>query len=211
MSGKKLSIIVVVSILIFSGVLLLIKSSGGVKLSEFSGGTETTVGENIVEDRVDEDVMDKEDYVIEDGPTVKLETSSSEWRKDEVSELVISFDGMPEYSPNAITVHLLYDPEYVEVTEVTKGDLWTETNVLERKIDNEKGEVKFSAGQNFNSEVTGSTTLANLKVKVIKARSWPVGTEFKLGSDSAMTSTDIGVGEKLILLQGTPIKIDLKN
>jgi hypothetical protein len=209
MSGKRLSIIVVASLLIFSGVLLLIKSSGGLKLSKFDGGGDMGVTEDAIEEDVGEGSVSKEEYVIEDGPTVKLESSSSEWSRDEESELMVSFDGPPEYSPNAVTVHLLYDPEYVEVIEVTKGDLWTETNVLQRKIDNEKGEVKFSAGQNFNSDYTQNTVLANFKVKVIKTRSWPVSTEFKLGPESAMTS--VGIGEKLILLQGTPIKIDLKN
>jgi len=209
MSGKKLSIIVVVSLLIFSGVLLLIKSSGGIKLSEFGGEDKTSATEIVNNQDVSDGPATEEDYVIEEGPTVKLESSSSEWNKDEESELMVTFDGTPEYPPNAITVHLLYDSEYVEVIEVTKGNLWTQTNVLQRKIDNEKGEVKFSAGQNFNSEITGNSILANVKVKVIKARSWPVGTEFKLGPESAMTS--VGIGEKLILLQGTPIKIDLKN
>lgn len=209
MSGKKLSIIVVVSLLVFSGVLLLIKSSGGPKLSKFDGEEKVGVTEDVVEDGMDEGSMEKQDFVIEDGPTVKFESSASVWNKDEQSELMVSFDGVPEYSPNAITVQLLFDPEYVEVIEVTKGNLWTETNVLQREIDNEKGEVKFSAGQNFNSNYTQNTVLANFKVKVIKTRSWPVSTEFKLGPESAMTS--VGIGEKLILLQGTPIKIDLKN
>lgn len=209
MSGKRLFIFVVIALLIFSGVLLLIKSSGGLKLSVSDGGEDMAVTEDTVKEGVGEETVDSDKYVIKDGPTVKFESSSSEWKKDEESELMVSFESLPKDLPNAITVHLIYDPEYVEVTEVTQGDLWTETNVLEKKIDNEKGEVIFSAGQNFYSSSTENTTLANFKVKVINARSWPINTEFKLGSESAMTS--VGIGEKLILLQGMPIKIKLKN
>lgn len=209
MSGKRISIIVIVALLFFSGVLLLIKSSGGVKLSEFDGEVDTNVVQDVGTEEATGGKVSMDKYVIEDGPAVSIETSTSEWNMDEVSELAVSFDGEPEYVPNAVTVHLLFDPEYVEVVEVTKGDLWTEANVFENIIDNEKGELKFSAGQNFNSEVTGNSTLAYVKAKVIKARSWPVSTEFKFGPDAAMTS--VGIGEKLILLQGTPIKIDLKN
>jgi len=86
--------------------------------------------------------------------------------------------------------------------------LWTETNVLQKIIDNEKGEVIFSAGQNFYSDATQNTTLANFKVKVIEARAWPVNTEFELGPESAMTA--LGIGEKIIMLQGLPITIKIK-
>lgn len=209
MSGKRILIFVVVSLLIFSGVFLLIKSSGGFNLSVFNGGEGASRVDDVVEGEGGEESVSVEENVIWEGPVVKLETSSTEWKRDKNYELMVSFESLPENLPNAITVHLLYDPDYVEVVEVTEGDLWTETNVLQREIDNEKGEVIFSAGQNFYSDVTENTTLANFKVKVIEARAWPINTEFELGSKSAMTS--LGIGEKLIMLKGTPITIKIKS
>jgi len=209
MSGKRFLIFIIVTLLIFSGVFLLVNVSGGLKIGVFNGGEGASQPEDVVEEEGDKEPVTTGEYVIKDGPVVKLETSSTEWKKDENRELMVSFESLPENLPNAITVHLLYDPDYVEVVEVTEGDLWTETNVLQREIDNEKGEVIFSAGQNFYSDVTGNTTLANFKVKVIEARAWPISTEFELGSESAMTS--LGIGEKLIMLKGMPITIKIKS
>ena len=209
MSGKRFLIFAIVALLIFSGVLLLVNVSGGLTISVFNGGEGAGQVEDVVEEGEDKEPVSTEENVIKEGPVVKLETSSTEWKRDEDHELIVSFESLPENLPNAITVHLIYDPDYVEVVEVTEGDLWTETNVLQREIDNEKGEVIFSAGQNFYSDVTENTTLANFKVKVIEARAWPISTEFELGPESAMTS--LGIGEKLIMLKGIPITIKIKS
>jgi len=145
-----------------------------------------------------------EEKVNENSPVVQFEVSSTEIVSNKQSEMKIVFEKLPEPPPTAATLHLTYDPKVIKIDDISEGDLWTGVNVLERKIDNEKGDLKFSLGQGFEDKVTGKTTLAVLKITAVGNN---ISSSIKIEEDSAIASVGIN---KLIFLKGMPLKIEIK-
>lgn len=61
--------------------------------------------------------------------------------------------------PNAFQIKATYNQSEVEITDISKGDVWADYNVLSNSIDASTGTIKFAAGQGFSAQESGGMTL----------------------------------------------------
>lgn len=139
--------------------------------------------------------------------TAQFRTSTYQWQAQKQYEVEVSFDTQPTPYPTAFTLQLLYDPKILRVDEVSLGNLWTGANILQNKVDNEKGEVIFSAGQDFQDQVTNQLLLATLKVTVVNTDPKITQATIEIGPESGTAS--VGV-DHLIDLEIPPIILNLE-
>jgi hypothetical protein len=130
------------------------------------------------------------DEIVSEGITVEMRSSLSVWQKNTVNEIEILFASMPTPPPNALTLQVLYDPSVVRIDDINPGNLWGEVNVLQKSIDNTKGEVVVSMGQGFDSQFTGELSLLTLNALLLNDTDADV--VISLGPESASASTGIG-------------------
>ena len=117
----------------------------------------------------------------------------------------LEFDNFKSYVPNAITIKINYDPKIIKISTITIGDIWTNTNVLEKTIDNDKGVNTLSLGQGFNANATGTLTIANINFQVLNSNL--LSTTFSIGSDSVFGITNV---KTLMSITGKSISVNLK-
>ena len=142
------------------------------------------------------------DVKVYEQETVILQSSSSEWKNDSEYEVFVDFEQLPDPPPVSLTLVLNYDPALVEIIDVKEGNLWTQTNVLEEKIDGSKGTVRFSIGRGLQEEVTGQKRIAVVSAKAKDENSGL--TQIEIDEESVFVSTS----EKgYIKLKGLPIKL----
>lgn len=59
-----------------------------------------------------------------------------------------------------------FDPAAIEILAIEDGTLWSDFNVLEKTINNEKGTIRYSAGKGFGlKEDTIGTTIISFQYK----------------------------------------------
>ncbi|KKQ41813.1 MAG: hypothetical protein US60_C0029G0013 [Microgenomates group bacterium GW2011_GWC1_37_8] len=134
-----------------------------------------------------------------------LRTNSTTWEVDKQYEVEVTFDKLPNPAPIAFTLQILYEPTVLRVDDVEIGSLWTGSNVLEEKINNDTGVVMFSAGQGFEDEVTQNKVLAKLKITAIEFDENSPETSIRIGPESA-TASD---GKNLIKLEVPSVVVKL--
>jgi hypothetical protein len=190
MNGKKLTTTIIAVLLIVVVALVVLKLPGRNK-DQTSSDQQTT--------SMNEDSMMTESQVVE------LMASSAEWMANNQYEFEVAYNALPDPIPAAETLQFTYDPAVIQVDDVEEGNLWTNTNVLQKDIDNDVGTVVYSAGQGFDADTTGNKVLATVKVTVLGSASG--NTEIMLGPDSAVAA--VGV-DHLIPLNETSISINVK-
>jgi len=136
--------------------------------------------------------------------SVSFKTESLTWEKEKTYEAEVSFDGNPDPYPTAVSVQLIYDPKVIKIEKIDKGDLWTGTNVLQTKIDNQKGEALFAAGQGFGETTTQNRVLAKVSFSIISFSEKDIAIE--IGPESYTAS--VGV-DHLINLKGSPLSVKI--
>ena len=139
--------------------------------------------------------------------TAQFRTSTLEWQAQKQYEVEVTFDTPPNPAPTAFTLHLLFDPDILRVDGIEIGNLWTGANILQNSIDNETGEVMYSAGQGFQDDVTNQTLIATVKVTAINTNPDINQTTLKIGPEAATASVGI---DHLINLEIPQITLDLK-
>lgn len=70
--------------------------------------------------------------------------------------------------PSVFTLKLNYDPRQLKVEDIKAGPIWESSNEFEKSIDDSKGIVTYSVGQNFGAKTTTSDVLAEVSVVVLK-------------------------------------------
>lgn len=128
------------------------------------------------------------------GTTATLSTDGSEWRVGEGKVIKVRLDEITTYPALAFDLYFNYDPTEIEVEDVGVGSLWTGANVLLKKVDNDKGEVRFAAGQGFEASKTGDSELMTLKVRPLVADQELV---IDMSGDSAIAV--LGVDKEIFL------------
>lgn len=114
----------------------------------------------------------------------------------------LSFSPLPSPAPTAFTLVLAFDPSQIQINDIQPGNLWTGENILQKEIDNENGEVKFSVGQGFSDEVTGNSDVAKITFTKIGDQE----TEIIVAEGSAYASVEEKV---LIPMQGLSLSISV--
>ena len=137
---------------------------------------------------------------------MELRLSSVEWMKDSEYDIEVVFNSIPTPAPNALTLQVLFDPNVIMINEVMSGNLWDETNMLQKNINNETGEVLTSIGQGFDTKLTGNLTAITLKATAL-GNADVKQTVVRLGPDSVQASTGV---EELIGISESSITINIK-
>ena len=121
--------------------------------------------------------------------------------KDEDGEAVEVVLDAKLYEVPAADVKIKFDPEYVEVLSVEKGDF---ESFAREEIDNENGYISLSVTSNLDDMFTGEGTLAKLNVKVKQVGETKLElTEGESGIDTYVSA----VGGDKIPLQCTDLSV----
>lgn len=69
----------------------------------------------------------------------------------------------------AVTLDIVYDPTKLSVSDVSIGNLWSQTNILEKIINTPAGTLRFSIGSGFHAAPTGNNTMATVQFSTRQA------------------------------------------
>lgn len=134
----------------------------------------------------------------------RLETSDSKWQKGKTYGVNLSLVNK-DYIPTAVTIHIKVDPKILKIDDIKEGNLWSQVNILQKKIDTSNGEVTLSMGQAFAAKLTGNTTIANLRLTPLSS----VGsTSISLSSDSVSAKMK---NDSLIPLKSVSLTISVED
>lgn len=194
-ANKSLTILLVVATVLAVSSLLVFKL------------VDKNIKPEVIEEEGSETVIDEvsNENIDYDIP-MELRSSSIEWVKGAQYDIEIVFNSVPLPAPNALTLQVLFDPNVIEIIDVLPGNLWDETNMLQKTINNETGEVLTSIGQGFDTNPTGNLTAITLKAAVFSDADVNQ-TAVRLGPGSVQAS--VGV-EELIEISETSITINIK-
>ena len=193
-------------VIYISAILILLLSVWFVLNSRKNQVAESSLLEKAQNAVGDTSTMNVKDSSEVESLSVELNSDDNLWRSGQSYEFEIAFDDIADPYPTAMTLVLSFDPKSIEVNEVDVGDLWTGANILEDKIDNENGKVRYSAGQDFDAEISNGKVLAVVSLTVLEdIESGP--TVITLEPDSAVASEkDV----RLIYLNGEPLSISVQ-
>jgi hypothetical protein len=137
------------------------------------------------------ETVEKEPPVRDEEPVAISFTETSTVAGEEEGIAVIDLDE-GEVAPTAFTLMMSFDPAKLKVIKVEVGDIWVDANVLQDDVDNTAGTIEYSAGQAFNTEVTGGREVAKIYYeKTASAGSGPVTLTLEEGSSTAYVGVDV--------------------
>jgi hypothetical protein len=99
----------------------------------------------------------------------------------------VSFINLPKPPPTAIELYISFDPNKLRAESLEAGDIWGETNELQKVIDNKNGSIIYSVGQNFGSEFKNGKIVAKIEFSLLQKSSGL--NDVSLGEGSFMART----------------------
>jgi len=108
------------------------------------------------------------DQTLESLPT-EFFTETAEWERGSRQELTIRMSDQvaADKLPHAFSITLNYDPEALSLVSAKPGGIWTSSNNLEEKIDEDAGLIKVSYGMAFEAEMGETRDMLHLTFDII--------------------------------------------
>jgi hypothetical protein len=124
------------------------------------------------------------------------------WRVGLQKQVAVDLAYTP-HTPLVTALSISFDPAFLKVENVSANDFWTQTRIMEQKIDNQDGVINLQIIQDREAQPTGDPTMAIVSFTAIN-----VGTSnLSLNSKSHLVSTGV---DQTIPLQAESLAITIR-